>query len=174
MQLSAAKIDPAEDVLEVGGQKLATQLLCADNNQRIEILDLRGAVASDLHGAFEEWYEQSKRTKCLEYLYSVSIIAQPAQGCISRAQHFDLIERIEKKLGLCKRPRAVVLHAHYDGREHWHVVWSRINVGKGEAVNFSFDRNKVRKVAQEFARDHGIIVPLSMRSRFHDHIEAKA
>src|SRR4051812_23250965 len=91
------------------GQELATQLLNADNNQRIEILDLRGSIAEDLHGAFEEWYAKSKRTKCLKYLYSLSIIPDPAQGGISRAQHFDLIERIEEKLGLSGQPRAVVL-----------------------------------------------------------------
>jgi hypothetical protein len=44
-----------------GGQKLATQLLNADNNQRIEIVEVRGAVARDLHGAFEEWKRSQAR-----------------------------------------------------------------------------------------------------------------
>src|ERR1035441_1157250 len=32
------------------GQQLATQLLNADNNQRVEILDLRSSIARALHG----------------------------------------------------------------------------------------------------------------------------
>ena len=54
------------------GQQLATQLLNADNNQRVEILELRGSVARDLHGAFEEWWACSMATQCLKYLYSLS------------------------------------------------------------------------------------------------------
>jgi hypothetical protein len=147
------------------GQELATQLLNADNNQHIEVLDLRGSIAQDLHGAFKEWYAQSKRTKCLKYLYSLSISPGPAQGSISRAQYFDLIERIEKKLGLSGQPRAVVLHVQNDGHEHWYIVWSRINTDKSEVVNFSHDRRKLRRVAQEFARDYGITLPSGMEKQ---------
>jgi hypothetical protein len=146
--------------LHDNGQELATQLLNADNSQRVGILDLRGSMAQDLHSVFAEWYAQSKRTRCLKYLYSLSIIPDPAQGGISRAQYFDLIERVEEKLGLSRRPRAVVLHVHNDDREHWYIVWSRINTGKAKAVNFSHDRQKLRRVAQEFTRDHGIILPV--------------
>jgi hypothetical protein len=123
---------------------------------------VRGSIAQDLHGAFKEWCAQSKRTKCLKYLYSLSIIPHPTQGGISRARYFDLIERIEEKLGLSGQPRAVVLHVHNDGREHWYIVWSRINTDKNKAVNFSHDRQKLRGVAQEFARDYGITLPSGM------------
>ena len=174
MQFSTAKSDPAEDAFAVSAQRLAKQLLKADNDQRIEVLDLRGAVAGDLHRAFEEWYDQSKQTKCLKYLYSVSIIPDPAQPGISREQYFDLIERIEKKLGLSNQPRAVVRHVYRDGREHWHTVWSRINSGKGVAVNFSHDWKKLRGLAQEFASDYGIAFPPALLTRFHDRADAKA
>jgi hypothetical protein len=136
------------------GKKLATELLNADKNQRIEILELRGSIAQDLHGAFEEWHAQSKATKCLKYLYSLSISPDPALGGISRAQYFDLIERVEEKLGLSRRPRAVVLHVHNDGREHWYIVWSRIDTDKMKAVHISHDRQKLHRVAQEFARHY--------------------
>jgi hypothetical protein len=136
------------------GEELATQLLNPDNHQRVEILDLRGSIAQDLRSAFNEWYVQSKRTKCLKYLYSLSISPDPALGGISRAQYFDLIERVEEKLGLSRRPRAVVLHVHNDGREHWYIVWSRIDTDKMKAVHISHDRQKLHRVAQEFARHY--------------------
>lgn len=98
-------------ILHDSGRELATQLLRADSNQRIEILELCGSTAPDLRGVFEELHAQSRRTKCLKYLYSLSIISDTAQGGISRTQYFDLIARIEEKLGLLSQPRAVVLHA---------------------------------------------------------------
>jgi hypothetical protein len=145
------------------GQQLATQLLNADNNQRIEILELRGSIAQDLHGAFEEWSAQSTASKCRKYLYSLSINPDQAQGGLTRAQYFDLIERVEKELGLSGQPRAVVFHVHNDGREHGHAVWSRIDTDKMKAVNISHDRLKLRRLAQEFARDHGPTLPPGMQ-----------
>ena len=141
------------------GQQLATQLLNAANNQRIEILELRGSVAQDLHGAFEEWFAQSKATKCCKYLYSLSINPDPRQGGLTRAQYFDLIERAGKELGLSGQPRAVVFHVHNDGREHCHAVWSRVDTDNMKAVQIAHDRLKLRTVAREFARDHGLTLP---------------
>ena len=146
------------------GQQLATQLLNADNNQRVEILELRGSIARDLRGAFEEWCACSMATQCRKYLYSLSINPDPRQGGLTRAQYFDLIERAEKELGLSGQPRAVVFHVHNDGREHYHVVWSRIDTDNMKAVHIAHDRLKLRKVAQEFARDHGITLPSGMRN----------
>ena len=145
------------------GQQLATQLLNADNNQRVEILEMRGSIARDLHGAFEEWCACSMGTQCRKYLYSLSINPDPQQGVLARAQYFDLIERAEKELGLSGQPHAVVLHVHNDGREHYHVVWSRIDIDNPKAVHIAHDRLKLRKVAQEFARDHGLTLPSGMR-----------
>jgi len=73
------------------GQRLATQLLNADNNRRVEILEMRGSVARDLHGAFEEWCACSMATQCRKYLYSLSINPDPRQGGLARAQYFDLM-----------------------------------------------------------------------------------
>ena len=144
------------------GQQLASQLLNADNNQRVEILELRGSIAEDLHGAFEEWSACAMATQCLKYLYSLSINPDPRQGGLTTTQYFDLIERAGKELGLSEQPRAVVFRVHYDGREHCHVVWSRIDMEK--AVHIAHDRRKLRRVAQEFARDHGLTLRPDMQN----------
>jgi hypothetical protein len=145
------------------GQRLASQLLNADNNRCIEVLALRGSIAQDLHGAFEEWFACSKSTQCRRYIYSLSINPDPRQSGLTRAQYFELIERAEKELGLSGQPRAVVFHVPNDGREHYHVVWSRIDMDIMKAVHIGHDKLKLRKVAQEFARDHGLTLPSGMR-----------
>lgn len=141
------------------GQELATHLLNAQDNERIEIAGLRGSGADDLHGAFAEWRALARqRTRCRKYLYSLSINPDPAQEPLTRAQYEDYIARAEDKLGLTGQPRAVVFHVKH-GREHCHVVWSRVIVDERRAAQISFDRTKLMAVTRQFARDHGLHLP---------------
>jgi hypothetical protein len=155
-----------------GGRQLATHLMNQYDNERVELAEIRGAVAPDLHGAFAEWRAEAGATRCKKYLYSLSLNPDHRQGPFTREHYYDFIERTEKSLGLQDQPRAVVFHSKY-GREHCHVVWSRIDLDKMKAVQLSHDRQKLRTVAQEFARDHGIELPLAMqknrgKDRFND------
>src|ERR1039458_4917666 len=114
-----------------GGRQLATHLLNQFDNDSVEIVDLRGAVAQDLHGAFHEWYAQSQATKCRKFLYSLSINPDLEKYDLTREQYLDFIARTERSLNLVGQPRAVVFHTK-NGREHAHVVWSRIDVDRSE------------------------------------------
>jgi hypothetical protein len=145
-----------------GGQQLATHLSNAFDNERVEVAEVRGAIASDLHGAFAEWRAAAKGTKCRKYLYSLSINPDPEQGPLTRNQYFDFMARVEKELGLTDQPRAVVFHVK-EGREHCHVVWSRIDLQRMRAVHISHDRQKLRSVSRGFARDHQLELPARMR-----------
>ena len=155
-----------------GGRQLATHLLNQFDNDHVEVLDLRGAVAQDLHGAFHEWYAQSKATKCRKYLYSLSVNPDLAKYGLTREQYLDFIARTERSLNLVGQPRAVVFHVK-NGREHCHTIWSRIDPDAAKAVQIAHDKLKLRTVAQEFARDHGLTLPPGMRKngrsdRFND------
>ncbi len=144
------------------GQDLATHLQNAYDNEYVEIAEVRGAVAHDLHGAFAEWEVCAHAmTGCRNYLYSLSVNPDPAQGELTRAQYGDYIERVESKLGLSGQPRAIVFHIK-GGREHCHVVWSRIDAEHGKAVHQPFDRHKLMMVTKEFAREHGLALPDGM------------
>ncbi|MBV8978176.1 MAG: relaxase/mobilization nuclease domain-containing protein [Alphaproteobacteria bacterium] len=146
------------------GQDLATHLLNAQDNERLEVVQVRGAVARDLHGAFAEWEAQAHNlTRCTNYLYSLSINPDQRQGRLSKEQYLDFIERAEERLGLSGQPRAIVLHVKKDGhgvpREHCHVIWSRIDVERGKARHVAIDFEKLMAVTREFARDHGLRLP---------------
>jgi hypothetical protein len=141
------------------GQDLATHLLNAHDNELVELAEVNGAIALDLHGAFAEWEAQAHAlTRCENYLYSLSVNPDPGQDQLNREQYFDYIDRVEDKLGLTGQPRAVIFHSKY-GREHCHVVWSRIDADNEKAVQISFDREKLMMVTREFARDHGLELP---------------
>lgn len=142
-----------------GGQDLASHLMNTYDNEVAEVAHVRGAIASDLHGAFKEWQVQAEAlTRCKEYLYSLSINPDPRQGPLTRAQYMDYIARTEDMLGLEEQPRAIVFHTKY-GREHCHVVWSRIDAVNGKAVHLAFDHDKLMRVTRAFARDHDLRLP---------------
>ena len=156
-----------------GGQQLATHLLNSVDNERAEVLDMRGAVARDLHGAFAEWEAAASATNCRKYLYSLSINPDPQQRRLSREEVADFITRAETRLGLADQPRAVVCHIK-NGREHFHVAWSRIDTQKMRAVQLSHDRPKLRAAVLEFAREKGLELPARMKQRTHDRFNARA
>lgn len=153
-----------------GGQQLATHLLNEFDNDAVEVADLRGAIANNLHGAFAEWRAVAKATQCSKYLYSLSVNPDPQQRSVTREEYFQYINRVEKELKLGNQPRAVVFHVKY-GREHCHVVWSRIDGEQLKAVQLSHDHQKLRTLTRDFAKEHGLTLPPGMeedkgKSRF--------
>ncbi|MEN5247283.1 relaxase/mobilization nuclease domain-containing protein [Brucella pseudintermedia] len=142
-----------------GGQDLATHLLNAFDNEYVEVAEVRGAIATDLHGAFAEWEAIAHAlTKCRNYLYSLSVNPDLAQGQLSRDQYRDYAQRVEEAMGLTGQPRALVFHIK-NGREHCHIVWSRIDAQAGKAIHQAFDHEKLMMVTREFARDQGLSLP---------------
>lgn len=138
-----------------GGADLALHLMNAFDNERVEVGQVRGTVAEDLHGAFGEYEAIAAGTRCKKPLYSLSI--NPSAP-LSRERYFAAIDRIEKGLGLSSQPRAVVFHVK-NGREHCHVVWSRIDARTMKAVHLSHDRMKLRALSRELAREFGLKLP---------------
>lgn len=141
------------------GQDLATHLANEQDNDRVEMVNLRGSIADDLHGAFREWEAQARNlTNCKNYLYSLSINPDPKQGPLTEDQYLLYLSKVEEKLGLSEQPRAVVRHVKY-GREHFHAVYSRINAQEEKAVHLAFDKDKLMMVTREFAKSQGLQLP---------------
>jgi hypothetical protein len=148
-----------------GGQNLAAHLYNAYNNdEKPEVFEIRGFAARDLHGAFAEARAMASATRCKKYLYSLSINPDNAkyQQDLSRDQYLDYVARAEKNRGLVNQPRAIIFHVK-DGREHCHVVWSRIDPDRIIAVLNSHDHRILKRVSQEFARDHELPLPPGMQ-----------
>ena len=163
-----------------GGSQLAIHLMNSFDNEVVEVADVRGTVAKDLSGAFAEWAAEARATACEKYIYSLSMSPDQAQGRLTREQYLDLIARTERSLKLVGQPRAVVFHEKRDKdgtlRQHAHVVWSRIDAEKAKAIPIAHDRLKLRTVAREFARDHGLALPDGMtkdgrRDRFNERVK---
>ena len=58
-----------------GGKQLGLHLLKTEENEHVEVHEVRGFVADDVMGAMKEAHALSVGTKCKQYLFSVSLIA---------------------------------------------------------------------------------------------------
>jgi hypothetical protein len=58
--------------------------------------------------------------------FSLSVNSDLGQGQLRRDQYLDYANRVEQALGMAGQPRALVFHTK-EGREHCHIVWSRID-----------------------------------------------
>ncbi len=140
-----------------GGAKNLAMHLLKEENEHIDVHELRGFASSDLMDALNEAYAVSRGTKCTKFLYSLSLNPPPSET-ISIAEFEAAIERAEEQLGLSNQPRAIVFHEK-EGRRHAHAVWSRIDIEEMKAIQMSFDHTKLKTLSRELFLEHGWKMP---------------
>lgn len=144
-----------------GAKNLALHLLKQENDH-VEVHELRGFASDNLVSALNESYAVSRGTQCKQFLYSLSI-NPPPDAQVNTADFEEAINRAEQRLGLVGQPRAIVFHekAGNDGlpRRHAHAVWSRIRADEMKAVQMSHDHRKLTALSRELYLDHGWKMP---------------
>ncbi|OSQ46945.1 relaxase/mobilization nuclease domain-containing protein [Thalassospira alkalitolerans] len=145
-----------------GGARDLARHLMKEENERVEVAELRGFIADDLDGAFQESYAMSRATKCKQFLFSLSL--NPPKGAdVSQQQFMSAIKRTETKLGLSGQPRAIVFHEKRgdDGemRRHAHAVWSRIDVEEMKAIPLPHSKRKMQDISRDLYLEHGWKMP---------------
>ena len=145
-----------------GGARDLARHLMKHENERVEVAELRGFVARDLDGAFQESYAISRGTKCTQFLFSLSL--NPPKGAkVSTDEFMSAIDHAEHRLGLTGQPRAVVFHEKRgdDGevRRHAHAVWSRIDVQEMKAIPLPHSKRKMQEVSRDLYLEHGWTMP---------------
>ncbi len=140
-----------------GAKQLAGHLLKAQENEHVEVYEVRGFVSDDLHEAFHEVYAVSQGTRCRQFLFSLSL--NPPPGEPAPIEYFEkALADIEKDLGLEGQPRAIVFHEK-EGRRHAHCVWSRINTEEMKAINLPYYKYKLRDISKQLYLHYGWQLP---------------
>lgn len=143
-----------------GGGQLAAHLLRTDENDHVELHELRGFLAQNLTGALKEAYAISRGTRCKQFLFSLSL--SPPQSKAVPIRVFEkAIADIESQLGLAGQPRAVVFHEK-EGRRHAHCVWSRIDADTMKAINLPYFKLKLRDVSRQLYIDNDWNLPMGL------------
>jgi hypothetical protein len=135
------------------GAQLGLYLITPGDNERVEVLEIRGLAASDVPGAVLEMEAHGAGTRCEKPLYHASINPR-AEERLTDEQRTIAIDRLAAKLGFTDQPRVVVLHQK-EGRVQYHIVWDRIDLERMRAIPDSHNYRKHEEVARELEREFG-------------------
>lgn len=136
-----------------GAKRLAVHLTRTDTNERAEVKEIRGVAAEDLRGALLEMEAVASGTRSTKPFYHASINTR-ADERLTDEQRMYAIDRLEAALGLTGQARVVVAHEK-EGREHCHIVWSRIDLERMAAISDSHNYRKHEEVARALEREFG-------------------
>ena len=136
-----------------GAVELAAHLQRLDTNERMEVLEMRGIAAAELEAALREMEAVGSGTRCKRSLYHASINTR-ADERMTVAQWQEAIDALGNRLGLKDQPRVVVMHEKM-GREHVHIVWSRIDAERMCAISDSHNYRRHEEVARDLERQFG-------------------
>lgn len=102
-------------------------LLRDDTNERAEVKEITGLLAEDLPSALKEMRAIAAQSRCHgNFMYQANI--NPRAGeTLTPEQWQEAVETLEKNLGLDGHQRVVIEHVKH-GRQHYHVVWNRVDV----------------------------------------------
>lgn len=140
-----------------GPRQLAAHLLNDKDNDHVTLQEVRGFVSPDLKGAMVEAAAVARGTRCRQPIFSLSL-NPPKDANASISILLDAAERAESALGLQGQPRAIVIHEK-NGRQHAHVVWSRIDVESMKAINLPHFKNRLKQLSKELYLEHEWALP---------------
>jgi len=146
-----------------GAKQLGLHLLKTDENEHMEVHDIRGFMAEDVLGAMKEAQATAMGTKCKQHLFSISL-NPPQHADVSPEQFEAALAKIEERMLLTEQARVVVFHEK-EGRRHAHAVYSRIIADEMKAVQLSHYKNKLHEVSKELFIEHGWEMPNGMRDK---------
>jgi hypothetical protein len=136
-----------------GASRLAAHLTRTDTNERAEVKEVRGVVAEDLLGALREMESVAAGARTTKPFYHGSINTREDER-LTDEQRTHAIDKLEASLGLTGQPRVVVVHEK-EGREHCHIVWSRIDLDRMAAISDSNNYRKHEEVARALEKEFG-------------------
>lgn len=145
-----------------GNSKNLAQHLTKDENETVEIYQVRGFIGHNLEDAFRMSHALSRATKCTQHLYSLSL--NPPKEAKPTPEEFEAaINKVEKQLGFVDQPRVIVFHEKIglDGevRKHAHAVWCRIDTANMKAIPLPFHKMQLRGVSRDLFVHHNWRMP---------------
>jgi hypothetical protein len=138
----------------IKGRGLAAHLLKPEND-RAEVLEMTGVFAANLHEAVSIFDTLAAGTKCEKPIYHAKLNPSPNDRSLTPEELEKALAIFEENMGLQGQPRIIVLHEK-EGREHYHAVYSRINLETLQAVSDSWNYMNHEKAAREIEQALGL------------------
>lgn len=145
------------------GRGLADHMLNGEDNDHVEVFEVRGHASEDAREAMEETDTVAKCTNCKKPHFSLSL-NPPSDAELTEDEWLAAIDQAEEALGLSGQPRIIIFHEK-EGRRHCHVIWSRIDAENMKAIPDSYSKNKLMEVSRDLYREHGWDMPDGMEDK---------
>lgn len=141
----------------------AAYLKAQGENEKIRTVEISDIHASNLDEAFENMRGVASHSKAKKPLHHISINPYEDER-LTDEQVLKIVERCEEKYGYKKHEHQRVIVEHIkDGRQHFHVMWNRVSLDTGKAVDPGLHWNKSKQVAREMEKELGLKRPISKR-----------
>jgi hypothetical protein len=131
----------------------AKHLTNTKDNDRVEVVELRGLAADSVFEGFREMDEVARWTRCANFFYHADINPREDDP-MTREQAVIAADRLQEKLGLEGQPRIMVEHVK-DGRQHWHIAVLRIDMDTLTAIPDSHNYKIHAETSRELEREFG-------------------
>ena len=136
------------------GGWFAAHLMNGEDNERVEVKEMRGVCSDTLRDALREMEGVAAGTRVENYFYHANINPKDHEH-LTPEQWTRAVDTLERNLGLTGQPRLVVEHEK-EGRTHQHIIWSRVDLETMKAIPDSHDYQKHQATARELEIDLGL------------------
>ena len=124
-------------------------------NERAEVIEVSGVLASDLPGALQEMEAIAGQSRCRgNFMYQANI--NPERGeVLTPDQWQQAVDTLEKNLHLEGHQRIVVEHEK-DGRTHRHVIWNRVDVETLRVTDIGGNYYTHERTQEQLSKEFGL------------------
>lgn len=139
-----------------GYRDAAAYLKEQGENELTRLVEISDPDAEDLDRAFQNMWVIASHSRAKKPLHHVSINPRRDER-LTDAQVLKTVERCEEKYEYKpgEHQRVIVEHIK-DGRQHFHVMWNRVNLKTGKAVWPGLHWNKSKEAAREMEAELGL------------------
>lgn len=151
--------------IRAGYRAAADYLKDQGQNELTRLVEISDPDAKDLGEAFHNMWAVASNTRAKKPLHHISINPFKDER-LTNEQVLKIVERCEQKYGYKPGDHQRVIVEHIkDGRQHFHVIWCRVNLTTGKAVWPGHHWNKSKQSAREMERELGLKRPLPRRTK---------
>ena len=127
-------------------------LLRDDTNERAQLVEIKGLTAENLPAALREMAAVAAGSRSHgDFMYQANINPQ-ADERLTPKQWLEAVDTLERNLGFEGHQRVVVEHVK-GGRQHYHVVWNRVDVDTMKVADIGGNYAIHTKTARQLERD---------------------
>lgn len=147
-----------------GGYRAAAEYLKAQGlNEKIRLVEISDPEAKNLDEAFHNMWIVANCTRATKPLHHISINPMKDERLTDK-QVLAIVERCEQTYGykMFQHQRVIVEHVR-DGRQHFHVIWNRVNSHTTQTIWPGQHWKKSKQICREMEKELGLKTPVPRR-----------